>query len=86
MVLTPIIGSRSRIKMAKQPFACGECNRILPDPENKNDVVQCKHCPNAPVTTDWQGYVIILNPERSEVAARLNVTSPGTYALKVNIR
>ena len=45
-----------------------------------------KHCPNAPVTTDWQGYVIILNPERSEVAARLNVTSPGTYALKVNIR
>ena len=45
--------------MAKQPFACGECNRILPDPENKNDVIQCKHCPNAPVTTDWQGYVII---------------------------
>ncbi len=23
--------------MVKQPFACGECNRILPDPENKND-------------------------------------------------
>ena len=46
--------------MAKQPFACGECNRILPDPENKNDVIQCKHCPNAPVTTDWQGYVLSL--------------------------
>ena len=26
--------------MAKQPFACGECNRILPDPENKKDPVQ----------------------------------------------
>ena len=62
--------------MAKQPFACGECNRILPDPENKGDIVQCKHCPNAPITTDWQGYVIILNPERSEVAARLNVKEP----------
>tara|TARA_Y100000739_G_scaffold195543_1_gene177262 strand:- start:26 stop:286 length:261 start_codon:yes stop_codon:yes gene_type:complete len=86
MDLVHNLGFRSRIKMAKQPFACGECYRILPDPENKKDIPQCKHCPNAPVTTDWQGYVIILNPERSEVAARLNVTSPGTYALKVNIR
>ena len=57
-----------------------------PNLKIKKDIVQCKHCPNAPVTTDWQGYVIILNPKRSEVAARLNVTSPGTYALKVNIR
>jgi DNA-directed RNA polymerase subunit E" len=72
--------------MAKQPFACGECNRVLPDPAHKNDVVQCTNCPSAPVTTDWQGYVIILDPTRSEVAKRLNVTSPGTYALKVNIR
>jgi DNA-directed RNA polymerase subunit E" len=86
MALVLTLGYRSRINMAKQPFACGECNRILPEPENKNDVVQCKNCPNAPLTTDWQGYVIILNPERSEVAARLNVKSPGTYALKVNIR
>ena len=86
MDLAHILGFRSRIKMAKQPFACGECYRILPDPENRKDIPQCKHCPNAPVTTDWQGYVIILNPKRSEVAARLNVTSPGTYALKVNIR
>jgi DNA-directed RNA polymerase subunit E" len=38
------------------------------------------------VTTDWQGFVVILNPERSEVAKRLNITRPGNYALKVNIR
>jgi DNA-directed RNA polymerase subunit E" len=38
------------------------------------------------VTTDWQGYVIILNPKRSEVAKRLNIEDPGAYALKVNIR
>jgi DNA-directed RNA polymerase subunit E" len=72
--------------MVKQPFACGECNRILPDPENKNDPAQCVHCPGAPVTTDWQGFVVIMNPERSEVAKRLNVTDAGNYALKVNIR
>ncbi len=72
--------------MVKQPFACGECNRILPEPEKKNDPAQCTHCPSAPVTTDWQGFVVILNPKRSEVAKRLNVTQPGNYALKVNIR
>ena len=67
--------------MAKQPFACGDCNVILPDGEG-----QCHVCPNSPVTTDWQGFVVILNPERSEVAKRLNITRPGNYALKVNIR
>jgi DNA-directed RNA polymerase subunit E" len=72
--------------MVKQPFACGECNRILPEPEKKNDPAQCIHSTTAPVTTDWQGFVVILHPERSEVAKRLNVTQPGSYALKVNIR
>ncbi len=72
--------------MAKKPFACGECNRILPDPPSKNDPVQCKNCPSAPVTTDWSGYVVIMHPNRSEVAQRLNVNEPGSYALKVNIR
>ena len=78
--------ARRMTEMAKQPFACGECNRILPDPEKKNDPPQCMHCPGAPVTTDWQGFVVILNPGRSEVAKRLNVSDPGNYALKVNIR
>ncbi|GIS50279.1 MAG: hypothetical protein Ct9H90mP24_5710 [Methanobacteriota archaeon] len=31
------IGPREMNKMAKQPFACGECNMILPDPEKKSD-------------------------------------------------
>ncbi len=72
--------------MAKQPFACGECNMILPEPENKADPAQCIHCPSAPVTTDWQGFVVVMHPDRSEVAKRLNITRPGSYALKVNIR
>ncbi|HIF15798.1 MAG: DNA-directed RNA polymerase, subunit E'' [Euryarchaeota archaeon] len=67
--------------MAKLPFACGDCHRILDD-----GVEQCPAHPNAKVTTDHLGYVIILNPERAEIATRLNITEPGTYALKVNIR
>jgi DNA-directed RNA polymerase subunit E" len=74
------------IELVRQPFACGECNRILPDPEKKSEPPQCANCPNAPVTTDWQGFVVIMHPDRSEVAKRLNINSPGNYALKVNIR
>ena len=67
--------------MPKMPFACGDCHRILDD-----GVDQCPQHPEAKVTTDHQGYVIILNPDRAEIATRLNITEPGTYALKVNIR
>ena len=64
----------------------GNVIAFSPNQKIKKDPVNCKWCPNAPVTTDWQGYVIILNPKRSEVAKRLNIDDPGAYALKVNIR
>ena len=67
--------------MAKAPFACGECHRILDD-----GIQQCPNHPDAKVTTDHIGFVIILNPARAEIAGRLKITEPGTYALKVNIR
>jgi DNA-directed RNA polymerase subunit E" len=66
--------------MVKNPFACGECRLILSD-----GVDQCPRHPSAKVSSDWQGYVIIRNPERSEVAKRLAIDVPGTYALKVII-
>ena len=46
----------------------------------------CRLCPSAAVSTDWSGYVVIMNPSRSEIANRLNITVPGNYALKVNNR
>ena len=67
--------------MAKNPFACGECHQILGD-----DIDQCPRHPSAQTTTDWQGYVIIIHPSRSEIAERLNIDQSGRYALKVNIR
>jgi DNA-directed RNA polymerase subunit E" len=67
--------------MAKLPFACGECNLVLED-----GIDQCPRCPTAPVSTDWLGLVVILEPDRSAVARRLGVVIPGNYALKVNIR
>ena len=67
--------------MAKSPYACGDCGLILQD-----DVDQCPRHPSAQTTTDWQGYVIIIHPSRSEIAERLNIDQHGRNALKVNIR
>ena len=42
-------------------------------------------CPNCslPTSKRWRGYVIIRNPEMSQVAKKMNITKPGKYALKV---
>ena len=69
------------IIMAKNPFACSECHLILAD-----DATECHRHPSAPVSTDWSGYVVIIDPSRSDIAARLNIEVAGNYALKVNVR
>ena len=77
--------------MVKIPFACGECHLVRVSPPEDHivlgdDVDQCPRHPSAQVSSDWTGYVIIMQPERSEIAKRLQVEQPGRYALKVNIR
>jgi DNA-directed RNA polymerase subunit E" len=67
--------------MPKNPFACSECHLILAE-----DIDQCTRHPSAPVSSDWTGYVVVLDPSRSEIANRLNIEVPGNYALKVNLR
>lgn len=56
-------------------FVCRSCHRLL---ETRN----CS-CGSDSVSTDWAGYVIIIDPENSEIAKRLNIKIPGKYALKV---
>jgi len=46
----------------------------------------CPFCPGAHLSSDWQGYVVVLNPERSEISSILNIERAGNYALKVNVR
>jgi len=55
--------------------ACRECHRVL-DGDN---------CPihGDAATEDWRGYAIILDPEESEIAEKMNIETPGKYALKV---
>lgn len=47
---------------------------------------ECPSCPGAHLSSDWQGYVVVLNPKRSEISSILNIERAGNYALKVNVR
>ncbi|MBI4344069.1 MAG: transcription elongation factor subunit Spt4 [Candidatus Hydrothermarchaeota archaeon] len=55
--------------------ACTQCSRLAP-----SEI--CAVC-KAPTSPNWVGYVSILDPEKSEVAKKLNIATKGRYALRV---
>jgi DNA-directed RNA polymerase subunit E" len=57
--------------------ACRKCRTLTTD----------KACPNdgsTELSGEWSGLVIIINPDKSQVAKTLAITKPGRYALKVS--
>ena len=58
-------------------LACRKCKYISVDSK------VCKNCGNTELTKEWYGYVVIIDPKRSEIAKKLGITIPGKYALKV---
>ena len=44
----------------------------------------CPACKSSDLTPDWQGVVLIVNPEGSRIASTLGISVKGKYALKVN--
>lgn len=61
--------------VAKQPKACKECSFITDE-----DV--CPRC-GGETSRDWQGYVIIVDHTKSEIAKKMGVEANGRYALRV---
>ena len=57
-------------------FACKECHLILEEGS-------CPRCPDSEVSREWQGFVEVLNPEKSELAKEMGIRTPGRYALRV---
>lgn len=55
--------------------ACKHCSYI-----SEGDA--CPLCSN-PTSKDWQGYVIIVDHTRSEIAQRMDIHVNGKFALKV---
>jgi DNA-directed RNA polymerase subunit E" len=55
--------------------ACKQCSRITED-----DI--CNKC-GSPTSKEWQGYVIILDYTKSEIAKRMGINDNGKFALRV---
>ena len=55
--------------------ACKVCNRIF-----EGD--KCPNCGSKEFTDSFKGKTIILNPEKSEVAKKLNIKEKGSFAIK----
>lgn len=55
---------------------CRECRKVL-------EGSTCPICGSTNTSTDWSGYVVIIDPMNSEIAGRLNIDLPGKYALRV---
>jgi DNA-directed RNA polymerase subunit E" len=61
--------------MTKLMKACKNCSFIT-----EEDV--CPLCGNQ-TSKDWQGYVIIIDHTKSEIAKRMGINVNGKFALKV---
>ncbi len=44
---------------------------------------ECPLCKGKQFTESWKGRMYIFNPEKSQIAKRLNITAKGEYAIKV---
>ncbi len=60
----------------KQIRVCRECHRVV-------EGEACTICGTANLSEDWAGYLVVIDPEHSEIAQKLRITLPGRYALKV---
>ncbi len=57
-------------------YACKKCNRILTKKS-------CPTCQNIDVSKNWKGIALILDPDKSQIAKSLNISSVGMFALRV---
>jgi len=55
---------------------CKKC-QILVDDE------KCPICQGTSLTDNWKGKVIVLNPEKSEIAQKLKIKQKGRFAIKL---
>ncbi len=56
--------------------ACKMCNIIVEEGD------KCPRCGSKELTEGAKGRVVILNPEKSEVAQKLNIKEKGNFAIK----
>jgi DNA-directed RNA polymerase subunit E" len=57
-------------------YACKICKRLLKSKK-------CSKCNSTDVTDKWKGSVTVFDPDKSEIAKKMELTLSGSYALKV---
>ncbi|MCL4324610.1 MAG: DNA-directed RNA polymerase, subunit E'' [Candidatus Thermoplasmatota archaeon] len=55
--------------------ACRQCHFI-------SDQAKCPQC-SGETSREWQGYVVLLDTEKSQIATKLGIKTAGRYALRV---
>ena len=58
--------------------ACRNCRFIV------EEGTVCPNCNETTFTTFWRGYVVITNPEQSEIAKKMGITRRGKFALRLS--
>lgn len=61
--------------MPKQK-ACKICNTIFEQGE------KCPQCGSKEITESFKGRIVLLNPEKSEIAKKINFKEKGNFAIK----
>ncbi|MDR0912731.1 MAG: DNA-directed RNA polymerase, subunit E'' [Methanobrevibacter sp.] len=56
--------------------SCVACKRIF---DNKDS---CPIC-GSKTSENWSGFLVIIDPEKSDISKELNIKLPGEYSLKV---
>lgn len=59
----------------KKKKSCKNCKTIY-------EGTKCPSCDSQESSESWKGKLIIFKPEQSEIAKKLKIQKPGTYAIK----
>ncbi|AFL67305.1 transcription elongation factor subunit Spt4 [Desulfurococcus amylolyticus] len=58
--------------------ACRRCRSLVP-----KNAETCPVCGSQDFTFEWNGIIIIVNPEKSLIAKILEINNPGKYVIKL---
>jgi len=56
--------------------ACKNCRMISAGPV-------CPNCKSTNLSDDWTGLVVVIDPQNSEVAKKMDIKTSGKYAIRV---
>jgi DNA-directed RNA polymerase subunit E" len=67
-------------KKRKLPLkACVKCKALVQD-----TVEVCPICGSREFTEEWDGFIAVIDPEKSEAAKMLSISQKGVFSIKVH--